>query len=145
MTTYYEKRGRRYVPVAEHEVLVYGRRFGFYLQHVQPGSTSTTPLPDPKFAEVEAALRVAQEAMLEAMRKRCEITGVQTRHVPEKDRAKYKRAWEAWKAIVGDVPAYFEGVSMHDVVDAGVEAVRARLREDSLLDPGNLLSQDPKQ
>ena len=69
---------------------------------------------------------LAEEAMVEAMRKRQEVTGVGVRHVPESERAKYQRAWDAWKAIVGDVPLYFEGVSMHDVVTAGLDVLRRK-------------------
>jgi hypothetical protein len=124
VTTYYEKRGRRYYPVAESDSRYYEiRKHGFYLEHVKPGSTSRTPI-DPKMAEVEAAMRLAYNAMIEAMHARCTPTGPQTRHVPEREKAKYQKAWDAWAAIVGDVPMYFEGVSMHDVVAAGLEALR---------------------
>lgn len=126
MTTLYKKKGRRYYPAAETEVFD-GVPEGWWLMRVQPGLRSMRRTLDPAYAETEAALREAEDAMVDAMRVRCEPTGPQTKHVPEKDRAKYMKAWEAWKAIVGDVPMYFEGVSMMDVVEAGLNAVRKKI------------------
>ncbi len=123
MTTLYEKRGRNYRPVAESETYS-SLTEGWYLVHVRPGTTSVKRLIEPAYAELEAAIKVATDAMVDAMRERQVPTGPDVRHVPEHRREKYRRAWEAWKAIVGDVPLYFEGVSMHDIVKAGLDAVR---------------------
>lgn len=63
--TLYYKVGRRYKP--------WGRPYagdahpdGFYLLQVTPGCRATTPV-EPAFVQVEAALRVAEDAMLRAM------------------------------------------------------------------------------
>lgn len=126
MTTYYVKNGRRYRAVAESDA--FGAiPEGWWLVHVFPGGLSSRKSVTPDRPAVEAAIREAEDAMVEAMLKRCEPTGPGVRHVPEKDRPRYLRAWEAWKKIVGDVPMYFEGVSMHDVVDAGIAALRAKI------------------
>lgn len=123
--TLYEKRGRRYYPVSERETFD-GIPEGWWLVRVQPGLRSSRRIVAPDTVGLEAAMFLAEEAMVEAMRKRQEVTGVSVRHVPENERAKYQRAWEAWKAIVGDVPLYFEGVSMHDVVAAGLDVLRRK-------------------
>lgn len=128
--TLYEKRGRRYYPVAERDALD-GIPAGWWLVRVEPGLRSSRRILEPAIAECEAAMRIAEDDMIKAMLKRCEVTGHQTKHMQsEHQKKKYLKAWEAWKAIVGDVPMYFEGVSMHDVVDAGIEALRARLKKD---------------
>lgn len=123
MTTLYAKNGRRYRPVAESDAFD-ALTEGWWLVRVAPGSKSMRKLVEPAHAELEAAMRGARDAMVEAMREKQTPTGPDVRHVPEHQRAKYQRAWDAWVAIVGDVPLYFEGVSMHDVVNAGLDAVR---------------------
>ena len=132
--TMYIKKGRRYIPIGEYEALSY-TPLGWWLVHVQPGQTSARKMVNPALVETEAAMKMAQEAMTDAMQKRTIPSGPSTKHVPEQDRVKYQLAWEAWKSHVGDVPLYFEGVSMHDVVDAGIEALRQKIKEQATTIP----------
>lgn len=126
MTTFYEKRGRRYVPVAETDTY-HGLTKGSYLVVVAPGSTSVRRLAEPAIPEIEAAMLVAEEAMVGAMYEAAKCKP-DTRKMPPRLKAKYDRAWEAWKTIIGkDAPIYFEGVSMQDVVEAGLQALRKRM------------------
>ncbi len=132
MTVYYEKRGRRYVPVSESEIYR-GLTEGYYLVQVRPGSTSTIRTTEPDYASVEHAMKYAAEAMVDAMFVACEIRGPKTKHLTPEQKAKYARGWEAWVREVGeDVPMYFEGVSMRDVVEAGIKALRIARTERSL-------------
>ena len=122
----YEKRGRRYFPVAERDAFD-GVPKGWWLVHVVPGGMSARRVVDPAFAETEAAMRSAEEAMTEAMRARQEPQ-MDWRRVPVRSEARYKRAWEAWRREVGDdIGIFFEGVSMRDVVQAGLEALRREI------------------
>jgi hypothetical protein len=125
MTTYYEKRGRRYIPVAETEIYA-GFPKGYYLVSIEPGLTSVTRTVEPDYAAVEHAMRHAMTEMVAAMHKACECRGPQMKYLSPEQKQKYLRGWEAWVREVGeDVPMYFEGVSMHDVVDAGIKALRS--------------------
>lgn len=126
--TLYRRVGRRYQPVAEMEALS-GIPEGWWLVHVQPGCTSSRRMITPDYAEFEAAARVAEKEMVEAMHARCALKP-DVQHVPEKDRPRYKRAYEAWRAIIGEVVSLrFEGVSMADVVAAGIDVVRKKFEE----------------
>lgn len=125
MTTYYEKRGRRYRPVLESDVYAAFPK-GHYLVSIQPGQKSITRTVEPDHAAVEHAMRHAAVAMTEAMRKMCEC--LPPKRTPLTPRQ--KRGWEAWKREVGDdAMFYFEGVSMQDVVDAGIAALRTKMKE----------------
>lgn len=127
MTTLYEKRGRRYFPVLEHDAYA-GLPKGYYLLRIEPGSTSVSKTTEPDFAAVELAMRDAIDAMTDAMRKSCEC--LPPKRTPLTPRQ--KRGWEAWKREVGDdAMFYFEGVSMQDVVEAGIAALRKKMKYDA--------------
>lgn len=128
MTTYYEKRGRRYYPIAERDAFD-AIPEGDWLVCVKPGLRSARRMIKPAYPEIEAAIKVAQDAMLEAMYKARQCDKLDASRISEKDRERYRKAFEAWKAIVGDVPLYFEGVSMHDVIEAGLDALREHCKK----------------
>ena len=126
MTTLYERRGRRYHPISETDAY-HGLTKGSYLVVVAPGCTSVSRMVEPAIPEVEAALKVAQDAMVSAMYEatRCKLD---TRKMSPRVKAKYERAWAAWSEIVAeDAPMYFEGVSMQGIVEAGLEALRKKM------------------
>ncbi len=124
--TLYEKRGRRYVPVAEMDAFG-GMTEGTYLVVVRPGSgLSALRVVEPASAEVEAALHTARGAMVEAMRAQCTAGRDEVR--ADVDAPTLRRAWAAWRAIAGDVTMHFRGVSMVDVVDAGIAVIRAQVK-----------------
>ena len=123
--TLYEKRGRRYVPVAEENAFA-GIPEGWWLVHVKPGGLSSRRMLTPAHAEVEAAMRLAEDVMVEAMRRKQGASDLNPR--PYRDPAKARRAWKAWADIMGDETMLcFDGVSMRDVVDAGLDALRKHM------------------
>lgn len=125
MTTFYAKRGRRYVPVAEHD------RFdalteGSYLLVVRPGSRSLVRLVKPASGEVEAAINIARKAMEQAMVEKNRTSGEPM--VPEKDKERARKAYAAYSAIMGaDRMVSYRGISMSDIVDAGIQALKEHM------------------
>lgn len=127
--TLYEKRGRRYVAVAEEETWD-ALAEGAWLVVVKPGSRSQRRLLKPERAEVEVALNEARVAMVEAMRARTLAANdlpMRTSKLTPAEKRQMKRAWEAWVAIAGDVPIHFRGVSWVDVVECGIAALRTKM------------------
>lgn len=128
MTTLYEKRGRRYVPVAEREQYD-ARSHGWWLLHVAPGRQSWA-MVEPNRAAVEAAMRIAENAMVAAMQRACSIEDRAARGMtkdPDRN-ARWMKAWRAWEKAAGEeLPQVFRGVSMVDVVRAGLDALRKEM------------------
>jgi hypothetical protein len=130
MSTLFEKRGRLYYPVRD-TMACDGLGLGSHVVTVmksEDGCTLTSyrgPII-PAFASVLAAIPFAREAMLHAMTERNKVE----RPVNRPMTAKQKRAWAAYQAVMAedkDVPMAFEGMSMHDVVDAGIKALEAQM------------------
>jgi len=130
MTTLFEKRGNRYHPVRD-TAACDGLGLGSHVVTVmktEDGCTLTSyrgPII-PAFASVLAAIPFAREAMLSAMVAANRIERPTNRTMT----AKQKRAWAAYKVVMAEdaeVPMCFEGVSMHDVVDAGIKALEAQM------------------
>jgi hypothetical protein len=116
---YYEKIGRRYVPVAE-----YDNNFldsfpkGNHLVMSYPGGTSRRFNIDPNYAAMIAAGRVAEDAICRAISKASELRPKQTPITP-----KQKQAWEALAKAFGDELCTLHGLSVHDCAEAGVKAM----------------------
>jgi hypothetical protein len=129
MTTLYEKRNGRYHPVRD-TAACDGLGLGSHVVTVMKtdGCTLTSyrgPII-PAFASVLAAVPFAREAMLSAMNAANRVDRPARRPMS----AKQKRAWAAYQVVMAedkDVPLCFEGVSMHDVVDAGIKALEAQM------------------
>ena len=69
MKTLYEKRGRRYYPVAEYSPEVMDSMpDGYHLVRVKPGESFTRYSVDPNTAPVLAAITEHHDALLDAMR-----------------------------------------------------------------------------
>lgn len=125
MSTLYEKRGRRYFAVAEHESFA-AVPLGWWLVHVQPGIRSSRRV-DPDRAAVEAAMRIAEDAMVEAMQRENQRTDPSPKPSPAK-MERHRKAWAAYCAVFGkNPPVTFMGASMHGVVDAGIAALRSAM------------------
>ena len=90
---YYEKRGRRYVPIAEYDS-DYLDSFpkGDHLVSVYPGGSSRRFCIDPNYAALIAAGRVAEDAICSAMHKASEAKPTR-KPITERQRA----AWENMK------------------------------------------------
>lgn len=123
MSTYYIKKGRKYVPIAEDRTWD-TIPLGYHVVSVKPGSTYWKYRISPDLATFEAASQIAKEAMIERMMKVNEMK-ISPKHYPEYMRPKVEKAFQAWKKIIGvDLPLTFEGVSMSDIIEAGISAVR---------------------
>ena len=118
---YYEKVGRKYVPVAE-----YDNEFmdsfpkGNHLVMSYPGGSSRRFNIEPNYAAMIAASRVAEEAIIRAMHKASELKPVRT-PITEGQR----KAWKKLAKEFGDELCTLSGASSHDIAEAGVKAMMA--------------------
>ena len=117
---YYEKRGRRYVPVQEYdEYLMDGLPYGNHMIMVYPGGQSTRYNIDPALAPMIAAGRVAEDRMCEALRKASEMRPARTPITPGQ-----QRAWKKLANEFGDELATLNTASNHDIARAGIKALQ---------------------
>ena len=117
---YYEKRGRRYVPVAEYDGdFMDSYTHGTHLLMVYPGGQSRRYNIDPAYAPMIAAGRVAQDAICRAISKASEMRPARTPITPGQ-----KKAWEKLAKELGDELATLHGLCVHDCAEAGVKAMQ---------------------
>ena len=112
-----------YVP---HSTIVdwFGEGGGHYHVWVRPGKCSIWHNVKPDNWNVLAAMRVAADAMLQAMGKK---------RAPGRCRAlteeQERKGWLAFRKAVGtDADLTFDGCSMQDVVDAGMDALKESMK-----------------
>ena len=118
---YYEKKGRRYVPVAEYDNdLLDSFPKGNHLVMCYPGGTSRRFNIDPNYAAMIAAGRVAEDAICKEISKASELRPKSTPITPEQ-----KKAWEQLAKSFGDELCTLHGLSVHDCAEAGVKAMQA--------------------
>ena len=117
---YYEKRGRRYVPVSEYDS-EYLDSFskGTHIVMVYPGGQSRRYNIDPAYAPMIAAGRVAEDAICRAISKASEMRPQRTPITLGQ-----KKAWEKLAKELGDELATLHGLSVHDCAEAGVKAMQ---------------------
>lgn len=117
---YYEKVGRKYVPVAEYDSdLVDSFHKGTHLLMVYPGGQSRRFNIDPDYAGLIAASRVAEDAMIQAMHKASEMRPARTPITPAQ-----QRAWKKLAKEFGDELCTLNGASTHDIAEAGIKALQ---------------------
>ena len=117
---YYEKVGRRYVPVAEYDNdFLDSFTKGTHLVMSYPGGTSRRFNIDPNYAAMIAAGRVAEDAICKAISKASELRPKQTPITPGQ-----KKAWEKLAKEMGDELCTLYGLSVHDCAEAGVKAMQ---------------------
>ena len=116
---YYEKVGRKYVPVAEYDS-DYLDAFpkGSTLVMCYPGGQSRRYNIDPDYAALIAAARVAEDAMIQAMSKASEL---KPKHTPITEGQ--RRAWKKLAREFGDELATLNGASSYDIAQAGLKAL----------------------
>jgi hypothetical protein len=116
---YYEKVGRKYVPVAEYDS-EYLDAFpkGSTLVICHPGGQSRRYNIDPDYAALIAAARVAEDAMMQAMGKASELKPTQTPVTPAQ-----QRAWKKLAKEFGTELCTLNGASSYDIVQAGLKAL----------------------
>jgi hypothetical protein len=116
---YYEKVGRKYVPVAEYDSDLtdsFGK--GSHLVICYPGGQSRRYNIDPDYAALIAAARVAEDAMIQAMRKASELRPATTPITPAQ-----QRAWKKLAKEFGTELCTLNGASSYDIAQAGLKAL----------------------
>jgi hypothetical protein len=117
---YYEKIGRKYLPVSEYDSnLTDGFRKGAHLVVCHPGGKTVRHNIEPAYAPMIAAGRIAEDVISKAIMKAHEIRPHQnTILTPEE-----KEAWDNLVAVLGDRGRYLEWPSAREVADASVKAM----------------------
>jgi hypothetical protein len=117
---YYEKVGRRYVPVAEYDS-TYMDSFpkGTHIVMCYPGGSSRRFSIDPNYAAMIAAGRVAEDVISQAVVKAGEMRP-HKKPITEKQR----KAWENLAKAFGDERYYIEIPSAREIAEAGVKAMQ---------------------
>ena len=122
---YYEKRGRRYVPVMEHDYeLMDAMPKGNHLIMCYPGGTSTRYNIDPALAPMIAAGRVAEDQMSEAVRKASEMRPRRKELTVEQ-----QRAWTQLNKVMGDDVYTIEVASAREIAEVGLKAMQAEAEQ----------------
>ena len=117
---YYEKVGRRYVPVAEYDSdFLDSFTKGNHLVMCYPGGTSRRFNIDPNYAAMIAAGRVAEDEICRAISKASEMRPQQT-PITEGQR----KAWHKLAKEFGDDLATLNGLSVRDCAEAGIKAMQ---------------------
>jgi hypothetical protein len=118
---YYEKVGRRYVPVAEYDNdLLDSFTKGNHLVMCYPGGTSRRFNIEPALAPMIAAGRYAEDSMCKAMNRASEMRPARTPITPAQ-----QRAWKKLAKEFGDELCTLQGASVRDIVEAGIDAMQA--------------------
>ena len=116
---FYEKRGRKYVPVSEYDSdFLDSFTKGTHLIISYPGGKTTRYNIDPNYAAMIAAGRVAEEAICKAIAKASELRPKST-PITEGQR----KAWAKLAKEFGDELCTLNGLSVHDCAEAGVKAM----------------------
>lgn len=117
---YYEKIGRRYVPVAEYDNdLLDSFPKGSHLVCVYPGGQSRRFNVEPNYAALIAAGRVAEDAMTKAMLMASELRPQKTPITPGQ-----QKAWKKLAKEFGDDLATLRINSARDIAEAGMNALQ---------------------
>lgn len=116
---YYEKVGRKYVPVAEYDnTLLDSFPKGNHLVMCYPGGSSRKFNIEPNYAAMIAAGRIAEDAICEVIRKASELRPQQTPITLGQ-----KKAWEKLAKEFGSELATLSGLCIRDCAEAGVKAM----------------------
>ena len=117
---FYEKRGRRYVPVSEYDSdLTHALPKGTHLLMTYPGGSSTRYNINPNYAAMIAAGRVAEDAMSEAVRKASELRPQKTPITVGQ-----QKAWKKLAKEFGNDLATLQINSARDIAEAGLKAMQ---------------------
>lgn len=117
---YYEKVGRRYVPVSEYDSdFLDAFPKGAHLVITTPGSKSTHYRIDPAYAPMIAAGRVAEDKISEMIRK---ATDLRPKRSPITE--KQKEAWENLVKELGEDARMLEWPSAREACEVAVKAMQ---------------------
>jgi hypothetical protein len=119
---YYEKKGRRYVPVAEYDnQLLDSFPKGTHLVMCYPGGSSRRFNIDPAYAPMIAAGRVAEDAISKTIMEKSAL------RIPEKHQPltqEQKAAWEYLASTFGEDRYALEWCSYREAAEAGIKAMQ---------------------
>jgi hypothetical protein len=120
---YYEKVGRRYKPVYEHDqTLMDSFSKGTHLVDVYPGGSSRRYNIDPAYAPLIAAGRVAEDAISKHIMEKSKLR-MPSRERPLTD--EQRAAWHALAAAMGKEMYALEYCSYREAAEEGVKAMQA--------------------
>ncbi len=118
---YYEKKGRKYVPVAEYDNnLLDSFPRGNHLVMCYPGGSSRRFNIDPDYASLIAAGRVAEDAISKHI---MEVSALRPRSDRQPLTEKQRQAWEALAEAFGEERYALEYCSYREAAEAGVKAM----------------------
>lgn len=122
---FYEKIGRKYVPVAEYDS-DYLDSFpkGTHLVMVYPGGQSRRFNVDPSYAPLIAAGRVAEDAITKAISAATELRRQQWKDEKRELTPKQKKAWHNLIKELGDDARTLEWASAREVAETGLKAMQ---------------------
>jgi hypothetical protein len=116
---FYEKVGRRYVPVSEYDDrLMDAFPKGNHLVMCYPGGASRRYRIDPALAPMIAAGRYAEDAICKAINEASSLRPSSTPITPEQ-----KAAWENLARAFGEASSTLYGPAIRDIAEAGVQAM----------------------
>jgi hypothetical protein len=119
---YYEKKGRRYVPVAEYDnQLLDSFPKGTHLVMCYPGGSSRRFNIDPAYAPMIAAGRVAEDAISKTIMEKSAL------RIPEKHQPltqEQKAAWLHLASTFGEERYALEWCSYREAAEAGIKAMQ---------------------
>jgi t-SNARE complex subunit (syntaxin) len=121
---FYEKVGRKYVPVYEYDqTLMDAFPKGTHIVMCYPGGQSTRYNVNPNYASMIAAGRLAEDAISKKMMEASEI------RMQRKDRDReltdeQRAAWNNLIAVFGDSAKQLEWASVREIAEAGVDAMQ---------------------
>ena len=116
----YKKVGRRYVEIGVHEHVPFYYPIGSHMVVAREGGVLTRYNITPENSAVEAALERVSDAMAKAMTEATHLKPTKMEWT-EKERA---AIIDFEKATGGLRALQFEGVSMRDVINAGIDILR---------------------
>lgn len=127
---FYEKVGRKYVPVSEYDSdLIDALPKGTHIIMCYPGGQSTRYRIDPAYGPMIAAGRVAEDAISKAIHKASELSP--QREPLTKGQLK---AWQNLAKEFGEDLCTLQGASTRDIAEAGVKA---------MMEEANILLENP--
>ena len=120
---FYEKVGRKYVPVSEYDhELSYALPKGTHLIMVYPGGSSTRHNVDPMYAPLIAAGRVCEDKLSSALVNAGEIR-LQYKSRQRELTDEQRLAWNHLVEVFGDDAKQLEWPSAREVAEAGLKAL----------------------
>lgn len=119
---YYEKIGRRYVPVSEYDTdLLDSLPKGAHLIMCYPGGQSRRYQIDPAFAPLIAAGRYAENAISQHIMEVSSLRVSKSKELTEQQR----QCWDALQQALGDECLALEWCSYREAAEEGVKAMAA--------------------